>query len=99
MGDKVVNMIIVLFICCGFKVNLFVGVIEIDNFSVVFVQYVLKEMLLLGLLFVFDFVIDVLEKYLDKYDEYLLEFFFVKGYGVKVYEIEGMCIWLQKYFQ
>lgn len=99
MGDKVVNTITALLIRCGFKANSLAGVIEIDGSSITSVQQALKGLLLSGLPSAFDLAVNVPEKYLDKYDEYLPEFLLAKGFGEKAYDIEGACTWLKEHLQ
>jgi len=99
MGDKVVNTITALLIRCGFKANSLAGIIEIDGSSVASVQQALKGLLLSGLPSAFDLAVNVPEKYLDKYDEYLPESLLAKGYGEKAYDIEGTRIWLKQHLQ
>ena len=99
MGDKVVNTITALLIRCGFKANSLAGVIEIDGSSITSVQQALKDLLQSGLPSAFDLAVNVPEKYLDKYDEYLPEFLLAKGFGEKAYDIEGACTWLKEHLQ
>ncbi|EHC2232442.1 DEAD/DEAH box helicase, partial [Escherichia coli] len=99
MGDKIVNTITSLLIRCGFKASSFAGVIEVEDSNVASVQRALKKMLLSGLPSEFELAAVVPDKYLDKYDEYLPESLLAKGYGAKAYDMEGTCIWLQKYLQ
>ncbi len=85
------NTITALLIRCGFKANSLAGVIEIDGSSITSVQQALKGLLLSYLPSAFDLAVNVPEKYLDKYDEYLPDFLLAKGFGEKAYDIEGAC--------
>lgn len=96
VGDKIVNTITALLMRCGFKATSFAGVIETECSSVASVRHALKEILMSGLPSESELAEDVVEKYQDKYDEYLPELLLTKGYGVKAYDVEGTRIWLQE---
>ncbi|WP_418113609.1 DEAD/DEAH box helicase [Vibrio scophthalmi] len=94
LGDKVVNTIVALLIMNGYEASAYAGVIEVEKTSVEGVKSTLRTLASKKLPSETELAQSVLEKQIDKFDEFLPEDILSIGYGTKVFDISGAKEWL-----
>ncbi|HHF2876526.1 TPA: DEAD/DEAH box helicase [Vibrio diabolicus] len=94
LGDKVVNTIVALLIMNGYEASAYAGVIEVEKTSVEGVKSTLRTLASKKLLSETELAQSVLEKQIDKFDEFLPEDILSIGYGTKAFDINGAKEWL-----
>lgn len=95
-GDKVVNTIAALLIMNGYEAGVYAGVIEVSKTSLSDVEAVLRSLSTRELPNSTELARTVLEKKIDKFDEFLPEEIISLGYGVKSFNIVDAKSWLKK---
>ncbi|ELJ8515624.1 DEAD/DEAH box helicase [Vibrio cholerae] len=94
LGDKVVNTIVALLIMNGYEASAYAGVIEVEKTSVEGVKSTLRTLASKKLPSETELAQPVLEKQIDKFDEFLPEDILSVGYGTKAFDINGAKEWL-----
>ncbi|TKF35955.1 DEAD/DEAH box helicase [Enterovibrio norvegicus] len=94
LGDKVVNTIVALLIINGYEASAYAGVIEVEKTSVEDVKLTLCSLASRKLPSEKELAQSVLEKQIDKFDEFLPEDIISIGYGTKAFDISGAKEWL-----
>ncbi|MBG0753960.1 DEAD/DEAH box helicase [Vibrio cidicii] len=94
LGDKVVNTIVALLIMNGYEASAYAGVIEVEKTSVESVKSTLRTLASRKLPSETELAQSVLEKKIDKFDEFLPEDILSIGYGTKAFDINGAKEWL-----
>ncbi|WP_172564407.1 DEAD/DEAH box helicase [Vibrio navarrensis] len=94
LGDKVVNTIVALLIMNGYEASAYAGVIEVEKTSVESVKSTLRTLASKKLPSETELAQSVLEKQIDKFDEFLPEDILSIGYGTKAFDINGTKEWL-----
>jgi ATP-dependent Lhr-like helicase len=94
LGDKVVNTIVALLIMNGYEASAYAGVIEVEKTSVEGVKSTLRTLASKKLPSETELAQSVLEKQIDKFDEFLPEDILSIGYGTKAFDINGAKEWL-----
>ncbi|MCR9579265.1 DEAD/DEAH box helicase [Vibrio antiquarius] len=94
LGDKVVNTIVALLIMNGYEASAYAGVIEVEKTSVEGVKSTLRTLASKKLPSETELAQSVLEKQIDKFDEFLPEDILSIGYGTKAFDINGAREWL-----
>ncbi|HGE6134542.1 TPA: DEAD/DEAH box helicase [Vibrio cholerae] len=94
LGDKVVNTIVALLIMNGYEASAYAGVIEVEKTSVEGVKSTLRTLASKKLPSETELAQSVLEKQIDKFDEFLPEDILSVGYGTKAFDINGAKEWL-----
>ncbi|NUW71721.1 DEAD/DEAH box helicase [Vibrio mediterranei] len=94
LGDKVVNTIVALLIMNGQEASAYAGVIEVEKTSVEDVKSTLRTLASRKLPSETELAQSVLEKRIDKFDEFLSEDILSIGYGTKAFDINGAKEWL-----
>ncbi|TQQ41208.1 DEAD/DEAH box helicase [Vibrio cholerae] len=94
LGDKVVNTIVALLIMNGYEASAYAGVIEVEKTSVEGVKSTLRTLASKKLPSETELAQSVLEKQIDKFDEFLPEDTLSVGYGTKAFDINGAKEWL-----
>ncbi|HFQ5325736.1 TPA: DEAD/DEAH box helicase [Vibrio vulnificus] len=94
LGDKVVNTIVALLIMKGYEASAYAGVIEVEKTSVEGVKSTLRTLASNKLPCETELAQSVLEKQIDKFDEFLPEDILSIGYGTKAFDINGAQEWL-----
>ncbi|MFH4860704.1 DEAD/DEAH box helicase [Vibrio diabolicus] len=94
LGDKVVNTIVALLIMNGYEASAYAGVIEVEKTSVEGVKSTLRTLASKKLPSETELAQSVLEKQIDKFDEFLPEDTLSIGYGTKAFDINGAKEWL-----
>ncbi|HHF3131244.1 TPA: DEAD/DEAH box helicase [Vibrio diabolicus] len=94
LGDKVVNTIVALLIMNGYEASAYAGVIEVEKTSVEGVKSTLCTLASKKLPSETELAQSVLEKQIDKFDEFLPEDILSIGYGTKAFDINGAKEWL-----
>lgn len=96
-GDKVVNTIAALLIMNGYEAGVYAGVIEVSKTSLTVVAALLSSLSIRELPNAVELAGGVLEKRVDKFDEFLPEEVISLGYGAKAFDIVGSKDWLNKF--
>lgn len=96
LGDKTVNTIVALLIQRGFEAGAFAGVIEVEKAALESVRSVLQQLASETLPTEKELAKEVLEKQIDKFDEFLPNDILSIGYGVKAFDISNTQKWLFK---
>ncbi|WP_050907943.1 DEAD/DEAH box helicase [Vibrio harveyi] len=94
LGDKVVNTIVALLIMNGYETSAYAGVIEVEKTSVESVKSTLRTLASKKMPSETELAQSVLEKQIDKFDEFLPEDILSIGYGTKAFDINGTKEWL-----
>ncbi|MDE1263835.1 DEAD/DEAH box helicase [Vibrio aestuarianus] len=94
LGDKVVNTIVALLIMNGYEASAYAGVVEVEKTSVESVKSTLRTLASKKLPSETELAQSVLEKQIDKFDEFLPEDILSIGYGTKAFDINGTKEWL-----
>ncbi|HBC3930612.1 TPA: DEAD/DEAH box helicase [Vibrio parahaemolyticus] len=94
LGDKVVNTIVALLIMNGYEASAYAGVIEVEKTSIEGVKSTLRTLASKKLPSETELAQSVLEKQIDKFDEFLPEDILSIGYGTKAFDINGAKEWL-----
>ncbi|MDF5466806.1 DEAD/DEAH box helicase [Vibrio parahaemolyticus] len=94
LGDKVVNTIVALLIMNGYEASAYAGVIEVEKTSVESVKSTLRTLASKKMPSETELAQSVLEKQIDKFDEFLPEDILSIGYGTKAFDINGTKEWL-----
>ncbi|KFD22987.1 ATP-dependent helicase [Yokenella regensburgei ATCC 49455] len=97
MGDQTVNALSALLVQCGFKASSYAGVIVVDKCTVREVKDALAKVLLQGLPSEPELAAGIIEKCLEKYDEYLPEALLSQEYGLRAFNMEQVKLWLQEH--
>ncbi|MCD1126294.1 DEAD/DEAH box helicase [Jinshanibacter sp. LJY008] len=97
LGDQTVNTLSALLIQYGFKAGSFAGVIEVEKTTVMEVKQSLVNILQEGLPSESELATSIVEKCLEKYDEYLPETLLAQEYGLRAFNMERVKWWLQKH--
>lgn len=87
LGDKVVNTIVALLIQHGFEAGAYTGVIEVEKASLESVRSTLLKLASTELPTETELAQQVLEKRIDKFDEFLPESILSVGYGAKAFDL------------
>lgn len=95
LGDKVVNTIVALLIQHGFEAGAYAGVIEVEKASLESVHAILLKLASTGLPTETELAQQVLEKRIEKFDEFLPENILSVGYGAKAFDLTTTTKWLQ----
>ncbi|MEH8022124.1 DEAD/DEAH box helicase [Rheinheimera metallidurans] len=96
-GDKVVNTIAALLIMNGYEAGVYAGVIEVSKTSLTDVAASLRSLSLRAYPTAAELADSVLEKRVDKFDEFLPEEVISLGYGAKVFDMNDAHCWLKKF--
>ena len=88
-GDKVVNTIVALLISKGFTAGAFAGVIEVEKAAVDDVVEVLKDFQADVTISAEELAESIVEKAIDKFDEYLPDNLLTRGYGARAFDIDN----------
>ena len=96
LGDKVVNTIVALLIQHGFEAGAYAGVIEVEKASLESVRSILLKLASTELPTETELAQQVLEKRIEKFDEFLPENILSIGYGTKVFDIRSTSRWLKE---
>ena len=96
LGDKVVNTIVALLIQHGFEAGAYAGVIEVEKASLESVHATLLKLASTELPTETELALQVLEKRIEKFDEFLPESILSIGYGARAFEISNSQNWLKK---
>lgn len=96
-GDKVVNTIAALLIMNGYEAGVYAGVIEVGKASLTVVAALLSSLSIRELPNAVELAGGVLEKRVDKFDEFLPEEVISLGYGAKAFDIVGAKDWLNRF--
>jgi ATP-dependent Lhr-like helicase len=87
LGDKVVNTIVALLIQHGFEAGAYTGVIEVEKASLESVRSTLLKLASTELPTETELAQQVLEKRIEKFDEFLPESILSVGYGAKAFDL------------
>lgn len=87
LGDKVVNTIVALLIQHGFEAGAYAGVIEVEKASLESVRLTLLKLASTELPTETELAQQVLEKRIEKFDEFLPESILSIGYGAKAFDL------------
>lgn len=98
LGDKAAHTLGVMLLQSGFKVNVFAGVIEISDAEIGDVVNVCKSYAAGDTPTRESLAETVPNKFLDKYDDRLPEELLSYGYGMKVFDVEKVILWLKGLF-
>ena len=79
----------------GFKAGSFAGVVEVEKTTVSEVKQALFSALQEGLPYESRLAESIVEKCLEKYDEYLPETLLTQEYGLRAFNIERVTEWLR----
>lgn len=96
LGDKVVNTIVALLIQHGFEAGAYAGVIEVEKASLESVRSTLLKLASMELPTETELAQQVLEKRIEKFDEFLPESTLSIGYGAKAFDMTNTEAWLKK---
>ncbi|WP_432468871.1 DEAD/DEAH box helicase [Agarivorans sp. Z349TD_8] len=96
LGDKVVNTIVALLIRHGFEAGAYAGVIEVEKASLESVSSTLVKLASTKLPTETELAQQVLEKRIEKFDEFLPESILSKGYGAKAFDMTNTEAWIKK---
>lgn len=96
LGDKTVNTIVALLIQRGFEAGAFAGVIEVEKAALENVRSILQQLASETLPTEKELAKEVLEKQIDKFDEFLPNDILSIGYGVRAFDISNTQKWLFK---
>jgi len=96
MGDKVVNTLVALLTQKGFIAGAYAGVIEVEKSNAQSIEVCLKEFTQQGLSSNTELAELVIEKKIEKYDEFLPEELLNVGYGCRAFDIEATQDWLKQ---
>jgi ATP-dependent Lhr-like helicase len=97
LGDKIVNTIVALLIREGYEAGAYAGVIEVEKTSLEDVKATLQALAQAQLPNETMLAEFVLEKQVEKFDEYLPEEVLSIGYGTKTFNTNGAKKWLEKF--
>lgn len=92
-GDKVVNTIAALLIMNGYEAGAYAGVIEVSKTSLSDVAASLRSLSMNALPNAAELADSVLEKRVDKFDEFLPEKIISLGYGAKAFDLSRTKSW------
>ncbi|EII2950805.1 DEAD/DEAH box helicase, partial [Escherichia coli] len=95
LGDQTVNTLSALLIQRGFKAGSFAGVVEVEKTTVAEVKQTLACALQKGLPSESRLAESIIEKCLEKYDEYLPEALLTQEYGLRAFNVQRVEEWLQ----
>jgi ATP-dependent Lhr-like helicase len=95
-GDKVVNTIAALLIMNGYEAGVYAGVIEVSKTSLSDIAALLRSISMRELPTAAELADSVLEKRVDKFDEFLPEKIVSLGYGAKAFDVNDAQYWLKK---
>lgn len=98
MGDKVINTLVALLNKNGFEVGAFGGVIEVEKSNVEEVKRLLSKLNAESLPSESDLAASVVEKNIEKFDEYLPNDLLNFGYGSRAFNIADTKSWLTNQF-
>ncbi|MCG3763708.1 DEAD/DEAH box helicase [Vibrio cincinnatiensis] len=94
LGDKIVNTIVALLVMNGYEASAYAGVIEVEKASVEGAKSTLRTLASRKLPSETELAQSVLEKQIEKFDEFLPEDILSLGYGAKAFDINGAKEWL-----
>lgn len=97
LGDKTVNTITALLIMNGYEAGAYAGVIEVSKASITHVTATLLSIVEKELPSAQELAYSVLEKRVDKFDEFLPEDILSLGYGAKAFDIQNTKNWLERF--
>lgn len=98
LGDKTVNTIAALLVLSGYEVGHYAGVIEISRSSITELTQTLNSFASSQLPSATELARSVLEKRVDKFDEFLPEDLLTVGYGARAFDICNAQKWLLRHF-
>ncbi|GAA6206386.1 DEAD/DEAH box helicase [Thalassotalea sp. SU-HH00458] len=98
MGDKVINTLVALLNKNGFEVGAFGGVIEVEKSNVEEVKRLLSKLNAESLPSESDLAASVVEKNIEKFDEYIPNDLLNFGYGSRAFNIADTKSWLTNQF-
>lgn len=96
MGDKVINTLVALLNKHGFEVGAFGGVIEVEKSNVEEVKRFLSMLNAEPLPSESDLAASVVEKNIEKFDEYLPNDLLNIGYGSRAFNVKNLKSWLNQ---
>ncbi|MBB1267861.1 DEAD/DEAH box helicase [Shewanella sp. SR44-3] len=97
LGDKTVNTIAALLIMHGYEAGAYAGVIEVSKASLSDVTATLHSLASTDIPNATELARSVLEKRVDKFDEFLPEEILSTGYGTKAFNINKAKNWLERF--
>ncbi len=97
LGDKIVNTIVALLIRKDYEAGAYAGVIEIEKSSLEGVKATLQTLAQAQLPNETMLAESVLEKQIEKFDEFLPDDVLSIGYGTKTFDTNGAKKWLDKF--
>lgn len=97
LGDKIVNTIVALLIKEGYEAGAYAGVIEIEKTSFEDAKAALQTLAQAQLPNETMLAESVLEKQVEKFDEFLPDDVLSIGYGTKTFDTNGAKKWLEKF--
>ena len=92
-----VNTIVALLIQHGFEAGAYAGVIEVEKASLESVRSTLLKLASMELPTETELAQQVLEKRIEKFDEFLPESTLSIGYGAKAFDMTNTEAWLKKF--
>ena len=96
LGDKIVNTVVALLIMEGYEAGAYAGVIEVEKTSLEDVKTTLQTLAKAQLPDETMLAQAVLEKQVEKFDEFLPDDVLSIGYGTKTFDTNGAKKWLEK---
>lgn len=97
MGDKVINTLVALLTQKGFEAGAYAGVIEVEKSNVNSIEVCLTELSQQGYSSNTELAELVIEKKIEKYDEFLPDELLNVGYGRRAFDIEEALNWIRAY--
>ncbi|PSV99809.1 DEAD/DEAH box helicase [Photobacterium iliopiscarium] len=97
LGDKIVNTIVALLIKEGYEVGAYAGVIEVEKTSLEDAKAILQTLAQAQLPNETILAESVLEKQIEKFDEFLPDDVLSIEYGNKTFDTNGAKKWLEKF--
>lgn len=95
MGDKVINTLVALLTQKGFEAGAYAGVIEVEKSDVNSIEACLTELSQQGFSSNTELAELVIEKKIEKYDEFLPDELLNVGYGCRAFDIEETLSWIK----
>ncbi|WP_201558616.1 DEAD/DEAH box helicase [Psychrobacter sp. 72-O-c] len=96
-GDKVVNTLVALLIRHDFIVEVYAGVIRVNEVDSIQIHQFLQKLAAQPLLSAIELAETVPNKLVEKFDEYLPEDLLTIGYGAQAFDIGGLKEWLARF--
>ena len=95
MGDKVINTLVALLTQKGFEAGAYAGVIEVEKSDVNSIEVCLTELSQQSYSSNTELAELVIEKKIEKYDEFLPDELLNVGYGYRAFDIEETLSWIK----